>query len=95
MLYRDSIFGQLLKPICRRRFQKSVERHGADAYDKSFKSFDHLVTMIYAQLSGAKSLRALETGWNANAHHHYHLGAGPIARSGRPISESPPAKPRP
>ena len=81
MLYRDSIFGQLLKPICRRRFQKSVERHGADAYDKSFKSFDHLVTMIYAQLSGAKSLRALETGWNANAHHHYHLGAGAIARS--------------
>ena len=81
MRYRDSIFGQLLKPVCRHRFQKSVERHGANAYDKSFGSFAHLVALIYAQLSGARSLRALETSWNANAHHHYHLGAGPIARS--------------
>lgn len=81
MRYRDSIFGQLLKPISRRCFDCSVERHGGDAYDKSFKSFSHLVTLIYAQLSGAKSLRALETSWNANAHHHYHLGATTIARS--------------
>jgi putative transposase len=81
MRYRDSIFGQLLKPICRWRFRKSVERHGADAYDKRFGSYAHLVSLIYAQLSGAKSLRSLEAGWNANAHHHYHLGAGKIARS--------------
>lgn len=81
MRYRDSIFGQLLKPLSRCRFAKSVERHNADAYDKCFDSFDHLVALIYAQLSGAKSLRALETSWNANAHHHYHLGGGKIARS--------------
>lgn len=81
MRYRDSIFGQLLKPICRRQVQRSVDRHNADAYDKRFGSFAHLVTMIYAQLSGAKSLRAVETSWNANAHHHYHLGVAKIARS--------------
>jgi putative transposase len=81
MRYRDSIFGQLLQPICRRHFGKSVERHNGNAYDKRFGSFAHLVALIYAQLSGAKSLRALETSWNANAHHHYHLGAGKIARS--------------
>jgi Domain of unknown function (DUF4372) len=28
-----------------------VERHDGDAYDKSFKSWEHLVTFIYAQLS--------------------------------------------
>jgi putative transposase len=81
MRYRDSIFGQLLKPISRSRFAKSVERHDADAYDKSFDSFDHLVALIYAQLGGAKSLRAVVASWNANAHHHYHLGVGTIARS--------------
>jgi IS4 transposase len=81
MRYRDSIFGQLLKPISRRRFQISVDRHRADAYDKSFGSYEHLVALVYGQLSGAKSLRALETAWNANAHHHYHLGAKRIVRS--------------
>lgn len=81
MRYRDSIFASLLKPICRRRFRAIVEAHNGDAYDKSFGSWDHFVTLIYAQLSSAKSLRGLEAGWNANAHHHYHLGCGPIARS--------------
>jgi putative transposase len=81
MRYSDSIFGTLLKPILRRRFAAAVERHGGDAYDKSFKSWDHLVTLVFAQLGGLDSLRGLEAVWNAHAHHHYHLGAGPLARS--------------
>jgi putative transposase len=81
MRYRDSIFASLLKPVCRRRFRSVVEACNGDAYDKSFDSWDHLVSPIYAQLSSAKSLRGLEAGWNAHAHHHYHLGSGPIARS--------------
>lgn len=81
MRYRDSIFASLLKPVCRRRFRSVVEACNGDAYDKSFGSWDHLVTLVYAQLSSAKSLRGLEAGWNAHAHHHYHLGSGPIARS--------------
>jgi hypothetical protein len=32
-----------------------VERHDGDTYDKSFKSWEHLVTLIYAQLSGTDS----------------------------------------
>lgn len=81
MRYRGSIFSQLLKPISRRWFAGVVERHDGDAYDKSFRSWEHLISLIYAQLSGAASLRTIESVWNANAHHHYHLGAGPISRS--------------
>src|ERR1044072_1091878 len=81
MRFRDSPFAGLLKPISRRAFQRLLDRLDADAYDKTFKSWDHLVTLIYAQLSGARGLRALETGFNANAHHHYHLGVGAIARA--------------
>jgi putative transposase len=81
MRYRDSIFANLLKPISRRQFRSIVERHDGNAYDKSFDSWDHLVALIFAQLGGADSLRGLETGWNAQAHHHYHLGAGRLARS--------------
>jgi putative transposase len=79
--YSDSIFGNILKPISRRWFDGVVERHGGNAYDKKFGSWDHLVALIYAQLGGITSLRALTTTWNANAHHHYHLGARQIARS--------------
>ena len=81
MRYSDSIFGHILKPISRRWFEAVVDRHGADAYDKSFKSWDHLSLLIFAQLSGIEGLRGLEAAWNANCHHHYHLGVGTIARS--------------
>lgn len=81
MRYLDSTFGNLLKPIDRRWFRAVVEKHDADAYDKSFKSWDHLVTLIFAQLGGIDSLRGLETGFNANAQAHYHLGVDAIARA--------------
>jgi IS4 transposase len=81
MRYRDSIFGQLLKPISRRWFEAAVERHGASAYDKSFESWDHLVALTFAQLSGVQSLRGLVTAWATNVHHHYHLGVESFGRS--------------
>jgi putative transposase len=81
MRYLDSTFGSLLKPIDRRWFAAVVERYDGDAYDKRFKSWDHLVTLIFAQLGHVDSLRGLETAFNANAHQHYHLGTGEIARS--------------
>jgi putative transposase len=81
MRYVNSIFVSLLKPIDRRWFRTVVERYDGDAYDKSFESWDHLVALIFAQLSRADSLRGLEAGFNANAHHHYHLGVGRLSRS--------------
>jgi len=81
MRFRDSIFGRLLEPINRRQFQTVVDRLDGDAYDKSFRSWDHLVALIYAQLSGNDSLRAVVEGFNANPQHHYHLGSGKLSRS--------------
>jgi IS4 transposase len=81
MRFRDSIFGRLLEPINRRQFQATVDRLDGDAYDKSFKSWDHLVALIYAQLGGTDSLRGVVAGFNANPQHHYHLGTGKLRRS--------------
>lgn len=81
MRFTDSILGSLLKPINRRQFQDSVDRHCADAYDKSFTSWNHLVTLVFAQLGSVDSLRGLELALNANAQAHYHLGLDKIARS--------------
>jgi putative transposase len=81
MRFCDSIFGRLLKPISRRQLASTVERYDGNAYDKVLKSWDHLVGLVFAQLAGVDSLRALEAVWNANSHHHYHLGVGKLARS--------------
>jgi putative transposase len=81
MRFTPSIFGQLLEVIDRRRFQAIVDRNAGDAYDKCFKSWDHLVALIYAQFCASTSLRGLAANWNANSQHHYHLGSGPLMRS--------------
>src|SRR5260370_11944961 len=81
MRYSDSTLGRLLKPISRRWFDALVDRHAGNAYDKSFGRWDHLVALVYAQLGGITSLRALEAAWNANAPRHYPLWGGALARS--------------
>lgn len=81
MPFDPIVFVRLLKPVSRRRFSASVERHNGDAYDKNFSSWDHLVALVFAQLSGIESLRGLEAAWACNEHHHYHLGTGRIVRS--------------
>ena len=81
MRFCNSIFATLLKPLDRRCFKAIVARHDGDAYDKSFYSWDHLLALIFAQLSGLDSLRGVAAGWNANAHHHYHLGTTKLTRT--------------
>ena len=66
MRHTPTIFSKLVEPLDRRRFDAIVRRHDGDAYDKSFFSWDHVLTLIYAQLSDLDSLRALEAGWNLN-----------------------------
>ncbi len=81
MRFIPTIFSQLVEPLDRRRCEAIVARWGADAYDKVFHTWDHLMVLIHAQLTGASSLRALAASWNAHANAHYHLGCGEIARS--------------
>ena len=81
MRFTPSIFSKLLEAIDRRRFDAAVAAHDGDACVKSFWSWDHLVTLIFAQFSAADSLRGLEASWNANQQHHYHLASGPVRRS--------------
>jgi putative transposase len=76
-----STFQNLMKGLPRGTFEKLVKRHNADKYCKRFRHWDHLVAMIYAQLSGAPGLRPLETGFNSHCAHHYHLGTSAIKRS--------------
>jgi putative transposase len=81
MPFTPSIFGQLVEAINRRAFQAIVDRHDGDAYDKSFRSWDHLMALLFAQFSASEGLRGMVGGWNASCQHHYHLAGGPLKRS--------------
>jgi putative transposase len=80
-MFRVSRFAEILKLLPRAVFDRAVERCQADRYRKHRSCWQQLVAMIYAQLSAASSLRVLESSFNAQAAHHYHLGSGPIRRS--------------
>ncbi len=55
------IIKQLLKLISPDIVSRTVASQNSDRYYKRFKTYDHLVTMLYATLSGVSSLRELST----------------------------------
>jgi hypothetical protein len=76
-----SLFQQIIKALPRRQIATLVATHESDKWIKRFSTFDHLVVMIYAQLSGQTSLRDLEASFNASPAGHYHLGGKAVKRS--------------
>ena len=54
------IIRQLLSYISKTEVNRTAEKHAADRYSKRFKTWDHLVTMLFAAISGCSSLRELE-----------------------------------
>ncbi len=80
-MYSKTQFSQLLEGFPRGAFERLVNQEQSDKYSKGFRSWDHFVAMVYGHLSGCKSLRELEAGFNAQTAHHYHLGTKPLRRS--------------
>ena len=53
------VIKQILNLILPSDISRTAEKHNSDRYYKKFKTYEHLVTMIYATLSGISSLREL------------------------------------
>ena len=70
-----------MKGLPRQKFDALVKKHNADKYSKKFSHWQHLISMLYGQLSGASSLRTLAIGFNSHQSHHHHLGAASIQRT--------------
>jgi hypothetical protein len=68
------IFNQVLKLIPRSSVQSIAAELEADRYYKSFKTYDHLVTMLYSIFNQCTSLREVTTGLLAWDHRIQHLG---------------------
>ena len=58
-----------------------VEEHEADRDPRNLQARAHLVAMLYAQLSGSRSLRDIETSLRSQAAKLYHLGGAPVSKS--------------
>ena len=61
--------------------RQAVCHHSSDFHAKRLKTWNHLVAMIFSQLSDSQSLRELEVQYNAKSSLHYHLGGGHLKRS--------------
>lgn len=55
------IIKQILKYLPQEDITRTAEQFKSDRYYKKFKTYDHLVTMLYATMSGVSSLRELST----------------------------------
>jgi hypothetical protein len=74
------VFNQLLRLMPRSIIAKMTQKHQSDRYYKKFKSYDHLVTMLYATFHGCKSLREVTTGMMACTTRLNHLGINYMPR---------------
>lgn len=68
------IISQLLNFIPRDLVYRTAAKHKADRYVKTFKTYDHLITMLYSVFSNCTSLRELSTAMLACEGKLNHLG---------------------
>ena len=55
-----TIFNQILNLIPQSQIQKATDKFNGDKYTKKFKTYHHLVTLLYAQITEKDSLRDIE-----------------------------------
>jgi len=68
------IFTQVLSLIKKSKIQRLAKSYKSDKYYKKFKTYDHLVTMLYTIYQRCTSLREVTTGMQASMHKLNHLG---------------------
>lgn len=70
------IFSQLCEFLPKNQFDWYVKKYDGNKYIKSFTCWNHLLVMIFGQLSNRESLRDLVTVLNAHKSKFHHLGFG-------------------
>jgi hypothetical protein len=81
MHHQNTVYHGLLKAIPRWRFDRLVETHRGSYRERRLSFWSQFVAMVYAQLSGAQSLRDLVADLGARGNLFYHLGLQDVRRS--------------
>lgn len=68
------IFSQIINLIPRSKVYQLAEHHQSDRYYKKFKTYDHLISMLYCILNNCTSIREVSTGLLACESKLNHLG---------------------
>jgi IS4 transposase len=81
MLHQNSVFHSLTKHVPWDKFERSVEKHGADKLVRKLTTKQQFIALLYGQLSGATSLREIVGGLESHAVRLYHVGGDVVKRS--------------
>lgn len=81
MQHYNSVFHGLLQHVPWCEFDRLVDKYEVDKHVRRLSTKSQFIALLYAQLSGAASLRAVETGLKSHETRLYHLGARAVARS--------------
>jgi hypothetical protein len=81
MQHKNSVFHSVLKQVPWHRLDRLVDEHAADKHVRALTTKSQLIALIYAQLSGAQSLREIEAALESHATRLYHLGGSQVSRS--------------
>lgn len=76
MVQSTYIFNQLVSFIPRDCFDRLVKKYGGNTYVKNYTCWNHLLVMIWAQLTGRRSLRDIETSLRTHSDKTYRMGIG-------------------
>lgn len=74
------VFNQILSLIPRPDVNRLARQYKGDRYCKKFRSYDHLVVMLYSTFHHCSSLRELTTGMQASSRRLAHLGLSSTPR---------------
>jgi len=80
-MYHTNEFNQIMKLFPQDIFQNSVNLNPHSEKYRTHTPYNHLVSMLFCQISGANSLRELEASFNSHQEAHYHLKTSTIKRS--------------
>ena len=70
------VFNQITQWLPRDKFEWLVKKYNGNAYVKGYSCWNHLLVMIWAQLTCRRSLRDIETSLRAHSDKTYRMGIG-------------------
>src|SRR5205814_8903977 len=81
MLHQNSVFHGVLKHVPWHRFERIVEKYGADCRVRRLTTKSQFVALLYSQLGGATGLREIVAAPMSHQGRLYHAGARAVQRS--------------
>jgi hypothetical protein len=81
MRHHNTVFHTVLKLVPWHVLDRLVDEFKANKRVRRLTTRDQFIALLYAQLGGSESLRAIEAGLASHASKLYHLGACEVSRS--------------